>query len=149
MKNPIGALALAAWLLAVPSANAQLVVFDPSNFGQNALTAAHTLEQINNQVIQLQHEATMLVNEARNLTTLPFNIVSQLRAALALTTQLITQAQETQIHRVLTDPETGKPFANWQSYVTSVARDLPPVRGKADRVAMVRFLLGADPSVRA
>jgi P-type conjugative transfer protein TrbJ len=35
----------------------------------------------------------MLVNEARNLTTLPFNIVSQLRATLALTSQLIAQAQ--------------------------------------------------------
>jgi P-type conjugative transfer protein TrbJ len=93
MKNPIGAFVLAASLLAVPPAKAQLVVFDPSNFGQNALTAARTLEQINNQLIQLQHEATMLVNEARNLTTLPFNIVSQLRAALALTTQLIAQAQ--------------------------------------------------------
>jgi type IV secretion system protein TrbJ len=93
MKNRIRASVLAAWLVAVPSAKAQLVVFDPSNFGQNALTAAHTLEQINNQVIQLQHEATMLVNEARNLTTLPFNIVTQLRAALALTTQLIAQAQ--------------------------------------------------------
>jgi P-type conjugative transfer protein TrbJ len=93
MKNHIGALVLTAALLAVVPARAQLVVFDPSNFGQNALTAAHTLEQINNQVIQLQHEATMLVNEARNLTTLPFNIVSQLRAALALTTQLIAQAQ--------------------------------------------------------
>lgn len=93
MKNRVRALVLTVALLAVVPARAQLVVFDPSNFGQNALTAAHTLEQINNQVIQLQHEATMLVNEARNLTTLPFNIVNQLRAALALTTQLIAQAQ--------------------------------------------------------
>ena len=93
MKNRVRALVLTVALLAVVPVRAQLVVFDPSNFGQNALTAAHTLDQINNQIVQLQHEATMLVNEARNLTTLPFNIVSQLRAALALTTQLIAQAQ--------------------------------------------------------
>ena len=35
----------------------------------------------------------MLANEAKNLTTLPFNIVGQLQAALSLTTQLISQAQ--------------------------------------------------------
>ena len=79
-------------LMALP-AKADLLVFDPSNFSQNALTAARSLEEINNQIRQLQNEATMLVNEARNLTTLPFNIVGQLRAALALTSQLIAQAQ--------------------------------------------------------
>src|SRR5205823_913003 len=48
---------------------------------------------INNQVLQLQNEAQMLINEARNLTALPFSIVAQLRATLTLTTQLINQAQ--------------------------------------------------------
>ncbi len=75
------------------AAPAQLVVFDPSNFVESALTAARTLEEINNQLQQLTNEATMLINEARNLTSLPFSIVAQLRATLALTTQLINQAQ--------------------------------------------------------
>jgi len=88
----IGALVLLASLLAASPAKA-IIVFDPSNFVENALTAAHTLEEINNQILQLQNEAKMLVNEARNLTTLPFNIVGQLQATLALTSQLITQAQ--------------------------------------------------------
>jgi len=35
----------------------------------------------------------MLLNQARNLTSLPFNIVGQLRATLATTTNLIAQAQ--------------------------------------------------------
>jgi P-type conjugative transfer protein TrbJ len=70
-----------------------ILVFDPSNFVENSLTAARSLEEINNQLLQLQNEAVMLTNEAKNLTTLPFNIVGQLQAALALTTQLISQAQ--------------------------------------------------------
>jgi len=73
--------------------SAQLAVFDGSNLAQNSLTAARTLQEINNQLLQLQNEAQMLINEARNLTSLPFNIVTQLRATLALTTQLIQQAQ--------------------------------------------------------
>ena len=65
---------------------AQIPVIDGANLIQNTLTAARTLEEINNQIKQL-------ANEARNLTTLPFDIVSQLRATIALATQLITQAQ--------------------------------------------------------
>ena len=84
--------ALAASLLSAPSAGA-IIVFDPSNFVQNSLTAARTLEEINNQLLQLQNEAQMLANDALNLTKLPFNIVGQLQATLALTNQLIAQAQ--------------------------------------------------------
>src|SRR5439155_17727001 len=83
---------LAACLLSSPS-GAAIIVFDPSNFVENSLTAARTLEEINNQLLQLQNEAQMLVNDALNLTKLPFNIVAQLRATLALTSQLIAQAQ--------------------------------------------------------
>jgi type IV secretion system protein TrbJ len=86
------ALLFAALLLVGSPARADLIVFDPSNFSQNALTAARTLQEVNNQILQLQNEANMLANEARNLTTLPFNIVSQLRSALALTSQLIAEA---------------------------------------------------------
>src|SRR5579862_6144491 len=86
-------LMLLATLFVVPPAWADLPVIDFSNLAQNALTAAHTLDQYNNQLIQLQHEVSMLQNQARNLTTLPFNIVSQLQATLASTTALINQAQ--------------------------------------------------------
>lgn len=65
---------------------AQWIVFDPSNFSQNILTAARTLEQINNQIRQLQ-------NDALNLTKLDFSALAELRAALAATNKLIRQAQ--------------------------------------------------------
>lgn len=91
-KHGFRVLAFAACLAITLPAHA-IIVFDPSNFVENSLTAARSLEEINNQLLQLQNEATMLVNEARNLTKLPFNIVGQLQATLALTTQLIAQAQ--------------------------------------------------------
>ena len=68
-------------------------VFDASNFIQNMLTAARALEQINNQVEQLQNEAQMLRNQARNLAGLNFSALSELKAALSATNQLIQQAQ--------------------------------------------------------
>jgi P-type conjugative transfer protein TrbJ len=40
---------------------------------QNVLTAARALEQINNQIRALQNEAQMLINQARNLASLPFS----------------------------------------------------------------------------
>ncbi|GLS13098.1 P-type conjugative transfer protein TrbJ [Hydrogenophaga electricum] len=68
-------------------------VFDASNFMQNMMTAANTLEQISNQVKQLQNEAQMLMNQARNLTSLPSSVVSRLRSNLATTQRLIDQAK--------------------------------------------------------
>ena len=87
------ALALAGLLGIAATAQAQWVVIDPTNLIQNTMTAARTLEQINNQIKQLQNQAQSLINQARNLANLPFNVVGQLRANLANTQQLITQAQ--------------------------------------------------------
>jgi P-type conjugative transfer protein TrbJ len=36
-------------------ASAQFVVFDPSNYAQNVITAANTLQQINNHITGLQN----------------------------------------------------------------------------------------------
>ncbi|OAI58689.1 conjugal transfer protein TrbJ [Ralstonia solanacearum] len=93
MKIRLLALAVAAFIGVMPAAHAQWAVIDVTNLVQNTMTAARTLEQINNQVRQLQNQAQSLINQARNLESLPFNVVSQLRANLATTQQLITQAQ--------------------------------------------------------
>jgi conjugal transfer/entry exclusion protein len=43
------------------------IVYDPTNYAQNVLlTAARTLEQINNQITSLQNEAQMLINQAQS-----------------------------------------------------------------------------------
>ena len=74
-------------------ARAQWIVFDPNNYVQNVLTAARELQQINNQITSLQNEAQMLTNQARNLASLPFNVVSRLRSNLATTQRLIARAK--------------------------------------------------------
>ncbi len=97
---------IAAAVLAVPvalspmlasPAHAQFgfgrIVYDPSNYAQNVLTAARTLEQINNQITSLQNEAQMLINQARNLASLPYSSLQQLQQSVQRTQQLLGQAQ--------------------------------------------------------
>lgn len=96
------ALALASPLALAPvistPAHAQLfgfgrIVFDPTNYAENLLTAARSLEQINNQIQSLQNEAQMLINQARNLTSLPHSSLQQLQQAVSRTQQLLGEAQ--------------------------------------------------------
>jgi P-type conjugative transfer protein TrbJ len=70
-----------------------MTVFDPSNFSQNVLTAARTLQQVNNGIQSLQNEAMFLINQARNLASLPYSSLAQLQQSIGQTRQLLTQAQ--------------------------------------------------------
>ena len=79
-------------ILATP-AQAQWVVFDPSNYAQNVLTAARALQQINNQITSLQNQAQSLINQARNLASLPYSSLAQLQQSIQRTQQLLSQAQ--------------------------------------------------------
>jgi P-type conjugative transfer protein TrbJ len=84
---------LLAWgLLAFQPASA-LTVIDPTNLAQNTLTAMRTLELINNQTRQLQNETQMLLNQARHLAPLDYNVVNRLRMNLANTERLLAEAQ--------------------------------------------------------
>uniref|UniRef100_UPI00311F28F3 P-type conjugative transfer protein TrbJ n=1 Tax=Erythrobacter sp. TaxID=1042 RepID=UPI00311F28F3 len=69
------------------------IVYDPSNYAQNVLTAARTLEQVNNQIRMLQNQAASLVNEARNLESLPLSILQPLEEQIRQTQQLLREAQ--------------------------------------------------------
>src|ERR1700758_2830938 len=79
--------------LSVEPAPEQLVVFDPNNYAQSVLTAARALQQINNQIVSLQNQAQMLINQAKNLATLPFSSLLQLEQSILRTQQLLAQAQ--------------------------------------------------------
>ncbi|MBC3941118.1 P-type conjugative transfer protein TrbJ [Sphingomonas albertensis] len=89
--------AAAALSVATVSAPAQAqfsgIVYDPTNYAQNVLSAARALEQINNQIQSLQNEATSLINQGRNLTSLPLNQLSELQGQFQRTQQLLGQAQ--------------------------------------------------------
>lgn len=79
---------------AVSSTPAQaIVVFDPSNYSQNLLTAARSLQQINNQITSLQNEANMLANQAKNLSRIDFPELQALTRTLQQIDRLMGQAQ--------------------------------------------------------
>lgn len=85
-------LASAAMLVTRP-VQAQWTVFDPSNYSQNILTAARTLQQINNQITMLQNQAQSLINQAKNLSTVSFPELSAIGQTLTQVNQLMAQAQ--------------------------------------------------------
>ncbi|MDH7638092.1 P-type conjugative transfer protein TrbJ [Sphingomonas sp. MAHUQ-71] len=76
----------------VPAPADAIIVFDPSNYSQNVLTAARTLQQINNQIQSLQNQATSLLNQARNLETIGFSELGPLTATLQQIQTLMGQA---------------------------------------------------------
>ncbi|MBW8754664.1 MAG: P-type conjugative transfer protein TrbJ [Sphingomonadales bacterium] len=77
-------------------AAAQFTVFDPSNYSQNLLTAARTLQQVNNQIKALQNQAQSLINQAKNLSTIGFPELQSITQALQQINQLMGQAQDIQ-----------------------------------------------------
>ena len=90
-------------ITAATPAHAQFggIVYDPTNYAQNVLTAARSLQQINNQIQQIQQQATSLINEARNLASLPFSSLQQLQQQVQRTQQLLGEAQRIAIGRAL------------------------------------------------
>lgn len=91
----IAILSVTATTLVPLPASAQIggIVHDPRNYAQNILTAARTLEQINNQIRMLQNQATSLVNEARNLQSLPLDMLDLFQQQIRQTQELLAQAQ--------------------------------------------------------
>lgn len=90
-----GAMASLAMSLSFPAqpAHAQITVFDPNNYSQNLLTAARTLQQINNQIQSLQNEAAIILNQAKNLAQVDFPELDALRQTIQQIDVLMGQAQ--------------------------------------------------------
>lgn len=113
-RHLLGALALIPVLttgILLPAAPAQaLVVFDPSNYAQNVLTAARTLQQINNQIQSLQNQATMLQNMAKSLKKLDFSSLSQITRSMQRIDTLMSQAQGIAFDLASTDTALREQF---------------------------------------
>src|SRR6516225_10296677 len=88
----IGAACLVVAFVCAPT-GAQIIVYDPSNYAQNVLQAARALQQINNQITALQNQTQMLLNQARNLASLPYSSLVAIEQSIARTQLLINQAQ--------------------------------------------------------
>ena len=86
--------ALIATTSLIPTAQAQVAVYDPSNYAQNVLQAARALQQVNNQITSLQNQAQMLIGQARNLASLPYSSLSALQEQVAATQALLGEARE-------------------------------------------------------
>ncbi len=126
---------LAASILSIPvamspvmvqPASAQWVVYDPTNYVQNVLSAARALEQINNQITSLQNEATMLINQARNLASLPYSSLQRLQQSVQRTQQLLGQAQRIaydvqNIQQAFTSRYTGSALTGTQAQMVANA----------------------------
>jgi len=84
--------ATVAVILSIAPASAQ-IVFDPNNYAQNVLQAARALEQISHQVTSLQNQAQMLINQARNLASLPQSSLNQIVGSIQRTQQPLGPAQ--------------------------------------------------------
>ncbi len=97
-RSLVSALSVAALAVTLPTAvDAQFglpsIVYDPTNYAQNVMTAARSLQQINNQIRQIQNQAQSLINQARNLASLPVSTLSTLTAQVNQTRQLLAEAQ--------------------------------------------------------
>ncbi|MGV0818480.1 P-type conjugative transfer protein TrbJ [Martelella sp. AMO21009] len=114
------AVRLAAALFTAPVAVAPMlatpayaiIVFDPTNYAQNVLQAARALQQINQQITQLQNEAQMLINQARNLASLPYSSLQQLQQSVQRTQQLLSQAQNIAYDVQQIDQAFNQKYAN-------------------------------------
>jgi P-type conjugative transfer protein TrbJ len=102
-------------LLVVPPSSAQLTVFDPSNYSQNLLTAAHTLQQVNNQLTALQNQTQMLLNQVRHLTSLPTSLVNAIDQTFTQTQNILRT-----VDRIAYDVQAiGQAFSNYQNFNAS------------------------------
>lgn len=107
--------------LPVRPAHAFDVVFDPSNYAENVLSAARALEQINNQIRQIEQQARML---ARN----PLQLSPELSASIDQAQALFARAQGIayDVRRIGADLRALYP-ETWESY------DLAGVLRQSDR----------------
>lgn len=110
-------------------ASAQMTVYDPTNYAQNVLTAARTLTQINQQIQQLQNEAQMLTNMARNLSRIDFPQLQQLQQRLSQIDRLMGQAQGVDFRIDQLDQRLRQLFP--QNFEQLLGRDQRVVRARA------------------
>ena len=115
-RRIIGAavIAMAAAVLPLP-ALATVPVIDFANLTQNVLTAVRTLEEVDNQITQIQQGISMLENQARNLTALPFSVLAELQSSMGEINQLMGQAQSLAYSVQQVQQQFQQLYPNYQS----------------------------------
>jgi P-type conjugative transfer protein TrbJ len=110
----------AADILLAKSAHA-ITVFDPWNYKENLLTAVRSLEEINNQVKQLTHEAQMLMKMDLNLEQLGSSIGGDLKDSMGEIKSLLDKANGIALSVSATDSEMKKLFPS--DYAEALTND--------------------------
>lgn len=118
-------------MIASPPAHA-LVVYDPTNYAQNVLTAARALQQVNNQIKSLQNEAQSLVNQAKNLSTVSFPELQALTQALQKIATLMGQAQTIQFKVASVDQQFSKLYPDAFSQSLKLDDQVTAARSRLD-----------------
>lgn len=133
----------------LPSAPARaIVVFDPSNYSQNVLTAARTLQQINNQIRSLQNQAQSLINQAKNLTTIGFPEIQAITQTLQQIDQLMGQAQGIQFRVAGLDQEFRALFPQSFNQAMTMNGQVVAARTRLDtEMAAYRQTMGVQAQV--
>jgi P-type conjugative transfer protein TrbJ len=108
----------------------QMVVYDPSNYAQNVLQAARALQQINNQITSLQNQTQMLLNQVKNLTSLPYSALQAIDQSIVRTQQLLNQAQRIAFDINQIDQAFGRSYP--QSYPASTSSQQLAVMRRPD-----------------
>ncbi|WP_157219137.1 P-type conjugative transfer protein TrbJ [Flavisphingomonas formosensis] len=119
--------------IGMPATPAQaIVVFDPSNYSQNILTAARTLQQINNQIQMLQNQARGLLNQARNLSTIGFPELQAITQTLQQIDRLMGQAQGIQFRVSGLDQQFGQMFPRNFGQAVTTNQQVVTARSRMD-----------------
>jgi P-type conjugative transfer protein TrbJ len=118
----------------VPSmpAQAQITVFDPGNYSQNLLTAARTLQQINNQIQSLQNQAQSLINQAKNLTTIGFPELQAITQTIQQIDRLMGQAQGIQFRVANLDQQFRQIFPDSFAQALTTSQQVQNARSRMD-----------------
>ena len=148
----LGAGAMASLALALslpaPSAHAQITVFDPNNYSQNLLTAARTLQQINNQIQSLQNQAAMILNQAKNLARVDFPELDALRQTIAQIDVLMGQAQGVNFRVEGLDQQFRQLFPNDLASALATDKQVVAARDRLDNaMASFRHTMGVQARV--
>ncbi len=139
---------LVALIVPIAPAQAQLTVFDPSNYSQNLLTAARTLQQVNNQIRSLQNQAQSLVNQAKNLTTIGFPEIQAITQTLQQIDQLMGQAQGIQFRVAGLDQEFRALFPQSFNQAMTMNGQVVAARTRLDtEMAAYRQTMGVQAQV--
>lgn len=132
----------------VTPAQAQFTVFDPSNYSQNLLTAARTLQQINNQIRSLQNEAQSLINQAKNLSRVSFPELQAITKSLRQVDQLMGEAHGIQFKIANVDQQFRQLFPQSFNQALTSDQHVIDARGRLDTsMAALRQTVGVQAQI--